>query len=155
MLHPAVFSAGISYPQVVAEYIIAIVLGSRVTGDVAKEGNLLCMAPAEIVGVATVEDEVLVKRRQLADPFLRRNAQHVGHSAEVAVTAVSAVISHRDNCILSQRVCLGYHLAFCKHLFFTTFRIKRLREIQLLYWFEVLVHIFFMRYSLDTYAPII
>ena len=26
--------------------------------------------------------------------------------------------------------------------------------LQLLYWFEVLVHIFFMRYSLDTYAPI-
>ena len=94
VLHPAVFSAGISYPQVVAEYIIAIVLGSRVTGDVAQEGYLLCMAPAEIVGVATVEDEVLVKRRQLADPFLWRNAQHISHSAEIAVAAVSAVISH-------------------------------------------------------------
>ena len=49
----------------------------------------------------------------------------------------------------------GYHLTFCKHLFFIAFRIKRLREIQLLYWFEILVHIFFMRYSLDAYAPII
>ena len=49
----------------------------------------------------------------------------------------------------------GYHLTFCKHLFFIAFRIKRLREIQLLYWFEILVHNFFMRYSLDAYAPII
>ena len=155
MLHPAVFSAGIFYPQVVAEHIITIVLGGRVAGDVAKEGNLLCMAPAEIIGIATVEDEILVKRRKLADPFLRRNAQHVGHSAEVAVTAVSAVVSHRDHCILCQGVCPGYHLTFCKHLFFIAFRIKRLREIQLLYWFEILVHIFFMRYSLDACAPII
>ena len=65
VLHPAVFYAGIFYSKVVAEHIIAIVLGSRVAGDVAKEGNLLCMASAEIVVMATVEDEVLVKRRQL------------------------------------------------------------------------------------------
>ena len=126
-----------------------------VINDYCQNGNLLCMAPAEIVGMATVEDEVLVKRRQLADPLLLRNAQHIGHSTEIAVAAVSAVISHRDHCILSQGVCPGYHLTFCKHLFFIAFRIKRLRKIQLLYWFEILVHIFFMRYSLDAYAPII
>ena len=47
MLHPAVFSAGIFYPQVVAEHIITIVLGGRVAGDVAKEGNLFCMVASD------------------------------------------------------------------------------------------------------------
>ncbi len=120
-----------------------------------KEGNLLCMTSAEIVWMATVEDEVFVKRRPLADPFLRQNAQHVSYSAKIAVAAVFAVISHRDNSILCHGVCPGYHLAFSKHLFFVYFRIKRLRKIQLLYWFEILIHIFFIRYSLDVYAPII
>ena len=54
------------------------------------------MAPAEIVGMATVEDEVLVKRRQQAAPFLLRNVQYVSYTAEVAVAAVSVVIIWMD-----------------------------------------------------------